>query len=66
MPTLTDLRRDTVSHAQPGQPTIGGEELIADTRASLRPSQLVERKLQARSLSDFGRRPAESFRPRAK
>lgn len=66
MPTLNDLRRDLTTHHAPNHAMVGGEELITDSRASLRPSQMVERKLQARSLADFGRRPVESLRPRAK
>ena len=66
MPTLTELQRQRPNF--PSRPQIAlGEEVIADARASMRPSQLVEQKLEARTLR--GALPSARFaaiRPRAK
>jgi hypothetical protein len=66
MPTLMDLQ-----HRQPSRPTsqprpLMGEELVTDSRATLTPSQLVERKLAARNVSEFQRQALSVVRPRAK
>ena len=68
MPTLTELQRQK-SNLLPSQEQAKteGEEEIADYRAKLRPSQLVDQKLEART---FRSTPQSSrfaaLRPRAK
>jgi hypothetical protein len=65
MPTLKDLQRGQLL-AKPLPNSAANEEMVADHRASLRPSQLVERKLAAQS-SEFSTRSFPSIgRPRAK
>ena len=65
MPTLNDLQRN-----QPKPPLAeilhqDGEELIADIRGNLSPSQVVERKLAARAEFDVRElRSSSPFKPR--
>jgi hypothetical protein len=68
MPTLTDLQRRQSLLPRPQQVMTlqVGEELVADTRALLTPSQLVERKLAARNYSDLRTSAPSAIRPRAK
>jgi hypothetical protein len=66
MPTLMELQ-----HRLPARPLSlarpeSGEEMVADSRATLTPSQLVERKLAARGVNQFQRQAPSAFRPRAK
>lgn len=63
MPTLTQLQSNA-ANSSPYQVTNQSEELIADSRASLTPSQLVDRKLAERTFMDRSR--TGTSRPRAK
>lgn len=71
MPTLIELQNNKPAHAArqdlaPFSLTQFSEEVIADSRANLRPSQLVERKLESRTLSDTSTGRSSIYRPRAK
>ncbi|QDU28339.1 hypothetical protein ETAA8_34390 [Anatilimnocola aggregata] len=66
MPTLTELQRGNPFRPLREDATFQSEELITDSRATLSPSQLVDRKLQARVLPDFNRQKSDIVRPRAK
>jgi hypothetical protein len=68
MPTLTELQRRQSLLPRPQQVMTMqvGEEIVADTRAMLTPSQLVERKLAARNYSDLRSSTPSVIRPRAK
>jgi hypothetical protein len=66
MPTLMELQhRQPMRPLSPSRPLMG-EELVADSRATLTPSQFVERKLAARGVSEFQRQAPPVVRPRAK
>lgn len=66
MPTFVELQRQ-----RPNLPTsqdlqVYGEEVIADSRAGLTPSQLVDRKLESRTASELPQPRFPGIRPRAK
>ncbi len=63
MPTLTQLQSNP-PHSSAYRANIQNEEVIADSRATLTPSQLVDRKLAERTVADRPR--IGSMRPRAK
>jgi hypothetical protein len=65
MPTLVELQRNQLL-AKPRPNSAAGEEMVADHRASLRPSQLVDRKLAAQRGGDFTHSHLGAPRPRAK
>ncbi|WP_254512987.1 hypothetical protein [Anatilimnocola floriformis] len=64
MPTLIELQNRS-SSAKPRPAFISGEELVADRRATISPSQHVDRKVAAYQPSD-GYRSTAAVRPRAK
>lgn len=66
MPTLTELQRQRSNFAIRKELQVYGEEVIADWRGSLSPSQLVDRKLEARTASDESPSRSRANRPRAK
>jgi len=66
MPTLTELQRSNPFRPLRDDAAFQTEELIADSRATLSPSQLVDRKLEARVLPEFNRQRTDLPRPRAK
>lgn len=66
MPTLSELQNERPGHFTRQDLTQFSEEVIADSRANLRPSQLVERKLESRTLSDTSTSRSSIYRPRAK
>lgn len=64
MPTLIELQRQQAPTKSQSTPH-SGEELVADRRAGLRPSQVVDRKLAAHRLTNFSRTATTGFpRPR--
>lgn len=64
MPTLTELQRQQPNYLSRQESQVFGEEVIADSRASLTPSQLVDRKLEARTFHESERPQLKSPRPR--
>jgi hypothetical protein len=66
MPTLTDLQRSRPSFPSRQEILICGEEVIADSRARLTPSQRVEQKLEARIVHNVAQSRLNAVRPRAK
>jgi hypothetical protein len=66
MPTLSELQNERPGRFTLQDLTQFSEEVIEDSRANLRPSQLVERKLESRTLSDTSTSRSSIYRPRAK
>ncbi len=66
MPTLTDLQRNQPNFLSRQELQVYGEEVITDSRAYLTPSQLVDRKLEARTFQEVDRPQPRNPRPRAK
>lgn|GEM_PF-6515791 len=62
MPTLVDLQRKQLL-AKPRASSATNEEMVADHRAQLRPSQLVERKLAAQGSGVISRSFPSAGRP---
>jgi hypothetical protein len=65
MPTLDHLQH-TQLLAKPRPSSTAHEEIVADHRAHLRPSQFVERKLAAHGSGIISRSIPSAGRPRAK
>lgn len=65
MPTLNHLQSSQLL-AKPRPGSAGSEEMVADHRAHLRPSQFVERKLAAHGSGIISRSIPSAGRPRAK
>lgn len=66
MPTLTDLQRSRPNLPSRQELMICGEEVIADSRARLTPSQRVDQKLEARIIQNVAQSRLNGVRPRAK
>ena len=64
MPTLDHLQRSQLAKPRPS--SAAHEEMVADHRAHLRPSQFVERKLAAHGSGILSRSLPSASRPRAK
>ena len=66
MPTLTELQRKRPSFPTRTDLSVGDEEVIADSRARLTPSQRVDLKLEARIIHNVAQARLNAIRPRAK
>jgi hypothetical protein len=71
MPTLSELQRNRPSFPSRTEMLACGEEVIADSRARLTPSQRVEQKLEARIIQAIAQSRLSdarlgAIRPRAK
>jgi len=66
MPTLTELQRSRPSLPSRQELLTCGEEVIADARARLTPSQRVDQKLEARVIQNVAQSRFNGPRPRAK
>ena len=63
MPTLAELRKNSVLRGPAESRAVADDSLISDIRSHVRSSEIIERKLQA-ALEASRSRPANSFSPR--